>query len=174
MKDWGFFVYCDMENYKQIHKNYFVSDKGNVKRGNDVLKQYGYRYPMVTINGKVRTVHRLIAKAFIPNPENKPQVNHINGIKTDNRVENLEWNTAKENSNHAYKTGLSSQPKGDEHFHYGKRGGEANRAKKVKCIETGVIYNSLKDCYEMTGFSYKNASRQLNGNRSNRTGLIYI
>ncbi|CQR03437.1 TPA: NUMOD4 motif-containing HNH endonuclease [Yersinia enterocolitica] len=55
---------------------------------------------------KTHSLHRLVAKAYIPNPERAAEVNHINGDKTDNRVENLEWVTSSENKAHAYKYGL--------------------------------------------------------------------
>ena len=63
-------------------------------------------YVCVSYNGKDVKLHRMIASVFIPNPENKPFINHRNAIKTDNRVENLEWCTPKENSQHASRMGL--------------------------------------------------------------------
>ena len=102
-----------METFKDIkgyEDKYQVSDMGTVrslvgKNGNKTLKQSNFRgYLRVRLYkkkvGYKKRVSRLVAQAFIPNLKNKPQVNHINEIKTDNNVHNLEWMTAKENNNH--------------------------------------------------------------------------
>lgn len=72
------------------------------------LSRNGYVRVELSCDGKGRKylLHRLLAKAFVPNPENKPCVNHKNGDKADNTLENLEWVTRSENQIHAYRTGL--------------------------------------------------------------------
>lgn len=109
-----------MEQWKVVkgtEGKIFVSDLGRVKsflrnpEGNILRQQVdakGYMRIAITINGtKLRyKTHRLVAEAFVDNTANKPQVNHINGNKKDNRACNLEWVTNKENAHHAIKNGL--------------------------------------------------------------------
>lgn len=125
------------EHWKIIedYPNYEVSNLGtvrNIKTG-CVLRPIVDDYLRVDLckdgKHKSKRIHRLVAEAFIPNPENKRTVNHISGDKTDNRVENLEWATHSENMKHAFRTGLN---------HHG--GGLPKQ--KVRCIETGQIFES--------------------------------
>ena len=104
----------DVPEYPDLFQ---VSSSGRVwsKRTNKILVQgvlkTGYYVISTKIGGRAgvaicKRVHRWVAQAFIPNPENKPFVNHINGDKLDNRVVNLEWCTPAENSAHAKSLGL--------------------------------------------------------------------
>jgi hypothetical protein len=101
----------DIKGYEGL---YAVTTCGKVwsYRRNRFMKgsvnHYGYLYSPLYKDGKAKNhyIHRLVAEAYIDNPEVKPQVNHINGIKIDNCIGNLEWNTVSENIKHAYDKGL--------------------------------------------------------------------
>lgn len=89
--------------------NYIVHSDGTVisKKLKRPLKAWNMKgYNQVKCDNKPITVHRLLALTFIPNPENKKEVNHINGIKNDNRIDNLEWVTHAQNIQHAYDNGM--------------------------------------------------------------------
>lgn len=111
----GYESYYEVSNLGRVRSKERVLphniNKGNYVKKSKVLStqiRKGYVFVCVCVNGirKALPVHRVVAKAFLPNPENKAQVNHIDGDKTNNKLENLEWATAKENVDHAVRTGL--------------------------------------------------------------------
>jgi hypothetical protein len=171
IKDYeGIYQVCNFGNIKSFKKgvNVFILKKSNIKYVSFVL----------TINGVKKNilVHRLVAKAFIPNPLNKPQVNHINGIKTDNRVENLEWCTAKENIQHAWSIGLckpSDNQKKAISKHSKIRIGELHyRSIKVLNTENGQIFSSIKIAANFFGLNDHTLAGYLRGQYKNKTSLV--
>jgi hypothetical protein len=145
------------EIWKEIkgYEGYFeVSNLGNFRSKDRMVKykQSGMRlYPgkslktETIVDGYQRIVlmkeahkkrymcHRLVAETFIPNPEDKPYVNHINGIKSDNRACNLEWVTQSENELHSFRI-LGNNMRGKTY------------PKKVKCVDLDMTFNSMSDC----------------------------
>lgn len=111
-------IWRDIEGFEGLYQ---VSNKGKVKRlkGYQCKKErelknkqdkYGYHYVILSKEGKAKTLkmHRIVAKEFIPNLDNKPLINHIDGIKTNNHASNLEWCTSSENIKHAFDKGLNT------------------------------------------------------------------
>lgn len=105
----------------RVYSHSRVDARGKLRKGRwlkPIEHDGGYLQEALCDKGKVKKhfIHRLVASAFIDNPNSLPEVNHINGIKSDNRVENLEWVTRSQNMVHASKSGLLISSKGERHY----------------------------------------------------------
>ena len=135
---------------------------GHIKKMRTQKNNHGYVLVHLRDGHKryAKTVHRLVAEAFIPNPENKPQVNHKNGDKTDNRVTNLEWNTVVENTKHRFDVlGQSGTWKG-------RKGKNHPCSKIVLQIKNGTVfaeYFGTQEAQRVTGIAQCDICRCCNG-----------
>ena len=172
----------EQEIWKTIpqNENYMVSNKGRVKSldhyvnniyGKRLVKgklisgainSYGYNIIRIAYHGKETQffVHRLVAQMFIPNPLNKPQINHKDGNKLNNCVENLEWATALENVKHEYATGLNRKDWCNKPVVKKKNGIIVERFESVKLasksenITHGAIIYRIKHKSKKNGYEW--------------------
>lgn len=182
MEEWK-----DVEGYEGLYQ---VSNEGRVKslekrvpgkcgcsqvKRERILKvtvnSGGYPHCDVYKNGKHETVsvHRLVADAFISNPDNLPCVNHKDGDKTNNNVSNLEWVTYKENTAHAVSTGLL--PMTDKHREAARQVGIRN-GKKILC-SNGIEYPSIAEAARSLDLSQGNVWQVVNNKRKHTKGYSF-
>ena len=150
-----------LERFRKNHtKNQIVEEKIRKTRkdvqGYLLLDLYKNNVP------KTIRVHRLVAEAFIPNIDNKETVNHIDGDKSNNAVENLEWSSFKEQNVHFYKNKLKS----DANIEKAVKAMNKASSKKTRCINTGLIYDSASEASRSVGVSASLIMRVCRGERN--------
>ena len=161
----------------EVYNNYMVSNLGRIKslsynrtKQEKTLKQSqqkGYLYVKLAKNGEMKSeiVHRLIAKTFISNPKNKPQVNHKDGNKLNNSVSNLEWCTNGENQKHAFNNGLKRRK-------FGKENPNATNVMQYD-LQGNFIkeWGSISEADRELKISFKNISACCKGKRKTAGGF---
>jgi hypothetical protein len=166
----GIYIVSNFGHVKSLHKRK-VKNKSKILSKSS--KNKGYVIHSLCSNGETKymTLHRIVAIAFIPNPENKPQINHIDGDKLNNRADNLEWCTSAENNKHAYKTGLSKVNRTG----VGKFGKLHHNS--VPIVQLDMFgnkigeFDALMDAERATGISYKFISMVCLGKRNSARGF---
>ena len=168
-----------MEVWKRASRNpnYLVTNTGRIRRDgstkdHSTRDHNGYLITDLYSQGNRETVRvsRLIAEEFIPNPDNKPEVNHIDGNKHNNNVSNLEWVSKKENVRHAWDNGLAKPSYGMQ----GKKNPNAGRkGKPFRIVETGEVFNTLEECEEAIAGNNRHINDCLRGRQRTHRGYHF-
>lgn len=139
------------------HGNVFKKTKDGVEPLKKFTRNGGYEYVCLNVNGRCKkmSVHRLVATAFHSNPDNLPQVNHIDGNPSNNRADNLEWISGGDNQLHS-------------RYVLGNKTGFADRP--VVCLDTGEEFISTRDAWRKTGVCYSHISECARGKRKTAGG----
>lgn len=159
----------EFEEYKEIFPSYYISNFGNIKHDNNFLKKCihsnGYEQVNIRIGNKYVTklIHRLVAVAFIPNPDNKPCVDHIDGNKRNNYVSNLRWVTPVENANNIITKKRSIENR------------KSHNEKKIVAIsgEINVYFNSIIEASIILGVDRTSISKCLKGQRGKAGEYVF-
>lgn len=157
----GYYEVSNLGRVKSFHGSKIIILKSGLCGG-------GYSHVILCSNISKKTikVHRLVLIAFIPNTENKRCVNHKNGIRTDNRLENLEWATHSENNVHAYNV------LGNTSYFKGLKGIKNPNSKKLIDTKTNQIFHSHTEACAFYGIKRSHLSNMINGIYTNDTNLI--
>lgn len=174
-------IWKDIPSYNSMYKisnegdvmSFVLSKSGKILKQNDVK---GYRR-VVLCNGDTQkqwAVHRLVALAFIENPENKPHINHKNGVRNDNRLENIEWCTISENAIHSFRVLGHTNPLkgkfGKDHPTHGK-GVLVHPARRVKCDTLDMEFDTIGEAQRILGVN--NISVVCSGKFKHTRGLTF-
>lgn len=170
-----------MEIKKIEGYNYHITSNGDVfsYHCNKLLKprlNKGYFYVNLSNNGKMKTfkIHRLVAESFLPNHSNLPIVNHKDGNKQNNHVDNLEWCTHSENTKHAVLMGLLKPPNPSGSW---LKNYTLSRCIKVICVNTGEIFNSISEAAFFANSESKNPTSKVkevcDGIRKSYKGYVF-
>lgn len=154
----------EIKNYENyiISKDARVYNKITNKKLTPTFDTRGYLQVKVYKNGKgtTRKLHRLVAETYLLNPENKPQINHIDGIKINNKLSNLEWISCTDNMIHSWKIGLRDHCR-------------RVASKIVIDLQTGIFYDSAKDLAKLLNMRYQTLIYYLNNPEKNKTNYRY-
>lgn len=177
-----------IKKWKEINETngfYKISNYGEVKsfmRKKPVIKKpYVNTYLYVKLFNKHYSVHRLVGKYFIPNPDNKPEINHKDGNKFNNHVDNLEWVTRKENCQHKlYVLGINSNTKkqrkaASKNIKKGLKNGR-NRLSSIPiyCNETKLCYFSKNDICDIFDTTLWKLNKHIEGKYDNINGYSFV